>query len=90
MLQDVIENIMFSLTKAIGIAQIFDRLHRNGLEELALPLGNIMNLSLKLSTFPEDCKLAELKPILKRYAMTDPKNYQPISLLLLLSKILLS
>ena len=55
---------------------------------MALPLGNIINLSIKLSTFPEECKIAKLKPIFKKGARTDPKNYRPISLLPLVSKII--
>ena len=35
-------------------------------EVLAFPLRNVINLSIKLSTFPEDCKVAKLKPILKK------------------------
>ena len=61
---------------------------RDGAEVLAVSLGNIINLSIKLSTFPEDCKIAKLKPIFKKGARTDPKNYRPISLLSLVSKII--
>ena len=31
----------------------------DGAEVLALPLGNTKNLSKKLSTFPEECKIAK-------------------------------
>ena len=55
---------------------------------LALPLGNIINLSIKLSTFPEECKIAKLKPIFKKCARTDPKNYCPISFLPQVSKVI--
>ena len=55
---------------------------------MALPLRNIINLSIKLSTFPEECKIAKLKPIFKKRVRTDPKNYRSISLLPLLSKII--
>ena len=55
---------------------------------MALPLGNIINLSIKLSTFPEECKTAKLKPIFKKGARTDSKNYRPVSLLPLVSKII--
>ena len=50
--------------------------------------ADIINLSIKLSTFPEECKIAKLKPIFKKGARTDPKNYRPISLLPLVSKII--
>ena len=60
----------------------------NGTEVLALPLRNKINLSIKLLTFPEECKITNLKPISKKDARTDPKNYQPISILPLVSKII--
>ena len=47
----------------------------DGDEVLALPLRNIINVSIKLSTFPEECKIAKLKPIFKKGTWTDPKNY---------------
>ena len=58
---------------------------RNGAEALAFPLTNMINLSIKLSTFPEWCKIAKLKPMFKKGTRTDPKNYRPISLLPLVS-----
>ena len=43
---------------------------------------------LKLSTFPEKCKPAKLKPLFKKGSKTEAKNYRPISLLPLESKII--
>ena len=54
----------------------------------ALLLGNIINLSIKLLTFLEECKITKLKPIFKKSARTDLKNYCSISLLPLVSKII--
>ena len=51
-------------------------------------MRKIINLSIKLSTFPEECKVAKLKPIFKKGARADPKNYRLISLLPLVSKII--
>ena len=47
-------------------------LKRDGAEVLALPLRNIINVSIKLSTFPEKCKIAKLKPMFKKGPRTDP------------------
>ena len=66
--------------------QIPSKFLRDSVEVLALPLRNIINLSIKLSTFPEEYKIAKLKPIFKKGARTDPKNYRSISLLPLVSK----
>ena len=68
--------------------QIPAKFLRDGAEVLALPLRNIINLSIKLSTFLEECKIAELNSIFKKDARTDPKNYRPISLLPLVSNII--
>ena len=56
---------------------------RDGAEVFALSLRNIINLSIKSSTFPEECKIAKLTPIFKKGARTAPKNCRPISFLLL-------
>ena len=68
--------------------QIKAKFLMDGAEVLALPLRNMINLSIKLSTFPEECKIAKLKPMFKKGARTDPKNCRPISLLPLVSKII--
>ena len=85
-----IKKILLSLdtNKAAGMDQIPVKFLRYGAEVLAFSLRNIINLSIKLSTFPEECKIAKLKPILKKGARTDPQNYRPISLLPLVSKII--
>ena len=85
-----VKKILLSLdtSKAAGIDQIPAKFLRDGAEVLALPLRNIINLSIKLSTFPEECKIVKLKPIYKKGAKTDPKNYRAISLLRLVSKII--
>ena len=55
---------------------------------LAKPISQICNLSIKYSVFPSDCKLVKLKRLLKKGSKTAPKNYHPISLLPLVSKII--
>ena len=82
--------ILLSLdtSKAVVMDQIKAKFLMDGAEVLALPLRNMINLSIKLSTFPEECKIAKLKPMFKKGARTDPKNCRPISLLPLVSKII--
>ena len=58
----VIENILLSLDTN-KVAGIEDKFLRDGAEVLVLPLTSIINLSMKLSTFSEECKIAKLKPI---------------------------
>ena len=76
------------VNKAAGIDNISGRFLKDGADILATPVTQICNLSIKLSHFPHDCKLAKLKPLYKKGSKTDPKNYRPISLLPIVSKII--
>ena len=60
---------------------------KGGADVLGIPITQICNLSIKLSHFPKDCKVAKLKPLYKKGTKTDPKNFRPISLLPIVSKI---
>ena len=51
-------------------------------------ITQICNLSIKLSYFSKDCKVAKLKLLYKKGTKTDPKNFRPISLVLIVSKIM--
>ena len=84
------KKILLSLdtNKVAGMDQIPANFLRDRAEVMALPFRNIINLSIKFSTFPEECKIAKLKPLFKKGARTDPKNYRPISLVPLVSKII--
>ena len=59
---------------------------KDGAEILAELISQIVNMSLG-SKFPEDCKTAKVRPIFKKGKNTEPKNYRPVSLLPLLSKV---
>ena len=74
--------------KATGIDNLSGRFLKDGSKVLATPITQICNLSIKLSTVPDECKIAKLKPLYKKGKKTDPKNYRPISLLPVISKIL--
>ena len=88
--EKVIRKILLSLdtSKVVGVDQIPAKFLRDGAEVLAPPSKNIINLSIKLSTFSEECKIVKLKPIFKKGARLIPKNYLPISVLPLVSKII--
>ena len=74
--------------KATGIDNLSGRFVKDGSKVLATPLAQICNLSIKLSTVPDERKIAKLKPLYKKGKKTDPKNYRPISLLPVISRIL--
>ena len=74
--------------KATGIDNLSGCFLKDRSKVLATPLVQICNLSIKLSMVPDECKIAKLKPLYKKDKKTNPKNYRPISLLPVISKIL--
>ena len=72
--------------KAAGIDNLSGRFLKDGAVVLALPISKLCNLSMKRSKFPLDCKIA--KPLYKKGSKTDPKNYRPVSLLPLVSRVI--
>ena len=76
------------VSKAPGMDEIQPRFLKDGPEVLAKPICDTISLSIKLATFPDKCKIAKLAPLFKEGSKTDPKNYKPISLLPLISKLI--
>ena len=74
-------------SKAVGLDNLGGRLLKDGAIELSLPVLQLTDLSIKSSVFPEQCKIAKLIPLYKKGSALVPKNYRPISLHLLLSKL---
>ena len=64
------------------------RFLKDGADILAIPVTRICNLSITLSVFPNNCKLAKHMPLYKKGSKTDLKNHRPISLLSIVSKII--
>ena len=60
---------------------------KGGAEILAEPISQIINMSLG-SKFPERCKIAKVRPIFNKGKNTEPKNYRPVSLLPVMSKVI--
>ena len=82
---DILKNTKTS--KAAGLDNLPGIFLRDGAEILSTSITQLCNLSILLSSFPNDCKIAKVIPLYKKGSKTDPKNYRPISLLPLLSKI---
>ena len=71
----------------MGIDNLGGRFLRDGAKVLAKSITEIFNLSVEKSVFPDACKIAKLKPLYKKGSKLEPKNYRPISLLPIVSKI---
>ena len=74
-------------SKAVGLDNLGGRFLKDGATELSRPVTQLINLSITSSVFPDECKIAKLKPLYKKGSALEPKNYRPISLLPLLSKL---
>ena len=74
-----------NIDKAAGKDILSGKFLKDAANILAKPISEICNLSIKYSVFPTDCQIAKLKPLFKNTSLR--KNYCPISLLPLISKI---
>ena len=78
----------FKTNKATVTDNLAGRFLKDGSNILCTTIAKICNLSIKLASFPDKCKVAKIKPLHKKGLKTDPKNFRPISLLPLISKII--
>jgi hypothetical protein len=74
--------------KAPGHDQIPARLLKKGIDILCKSLTPILNHCLTNSTFPQEYKCAEVRPIYKKNDAMDINNYRPVSVLTSTSKVL--
>ena len=74
-------------SKHPDLDRIFLTFLKDGAGVLTLPLSNLINLSIKQSLFPDQYKIAKLKPLFKKGSNSDLRNYSSISLLPVVSKI---
>ena len=77
-----------NIDKVAGIDNIPGKFLKDGASILAKPISELCNFCIKYSLFPTDCQIAKLKPLFRKGSTTLPKNYRPISLLPLISKII--
>ena len=82
LLKDLDEN------KAPGLDNLSDKFSKDGATVIAKPISKICSLTIKYSIFSPDCEIVKLKPLFKKGSKSAPKNYHPISLLPLVSKII--
>ena len=75
-------------SKVVGVDKLSGRFLKHGASILAKPISTLCNLSISQGVFPSACKVAKLRPILKKGKKTDPSNYSPISLLPSILKII--
>ena len=75
-------------SKASMIDGISGRMLKNTASSICHLLSQLFNLSLATATIPMEWKISNVVPVYKSGARTSVTNYQPISLLCLVSKLL--
>ena len=75
-------------SKATGPDCINPRLLREAAPILKYPLCKLFNISLSLSSFPSEWKLANVTPVFKNDSPGILKNYRPISLISIIGKVM--
>ena len=83
---DIIKNLKNS--KSTGIDFIDTATIKLVAKDILPAITHIVNLSLSQSTFPQIWKHSKVIPLLKKDDPLNPKNYRPVALLPILSKIL--
>ncbi len=73
--------------KAAGIDGLSGVFFKDGARVLSEPITQLINLSISLAKVPDKTKIAKLKPLFKKGSSLYTKNYRPVSLLPLFSKI---
>ena len=74
--------------KATGVDGIPSHLLKDGSDALASPLSAIFNLTIQQNVIPAEWKKAKVTPLHKSGTKDDPRNYRPISVLPVVSKVL--
>ena len=75
-------------SKAVGLDNINTFILKLVKHELTPAITHIINLSIQQSTFPSGWKYAKVIPLFKSGDHLDPKNFRPVALLPIASKIL--
>ena len=75
-------------TNSCGLDNIDSYVIKLAKYQLVPAITHIINLSILKKRFPSQWKCAKVVPLLKRGDVTDPKNYRPVALLSVLSKIM--
>ena len=85
---DVVEAInSIQCSKAPGPDSITPFILKNIASSISKPLSLLFNFSLSSSKFPDLLKSSTVIPIFKKGVRSDPKNYRPISLTSIISKV---
>ena len=60
------KHLSTNVRTAAGIDDLSGRFLKDGSPVLSKPISELDNLSVKLGSFPDSCKIAKLKPLIKK------------------------
>ena len=73
--------------KATGYDNIPGKMIKMAYRELSVPICNLMNTCIAMTTFPTPFKFADVSPIFKSDDNMNKGNFRPVSILSILSKL---
>ena len=82
----IIDNMKSS--RSCGLDNIDTYILKLAKHEVIAPVTHIINLSILQHKFPSQWKCAKVVPLFKKGDVTEPKNYRPVALLPVISKIM--
>ena len=87
---DLVEKIITELrnSKSSGLDNIDTYILKLIKPEIVPAVTHIINLSIKSTTFPRSWKYSKIVPLLKKDDPLEPKNYRPVALIPIVSKVL--
>ena len=87
---DAVKKIILGLknSKASGVDNIDTYIIKLMVDDILPAVTHIVNLSIQQSSFPSLYKLAKIIPLLKKDDPLLPKNYRPVAILCILSKVI--
>ena len=77
-----------NVSKSTGLDGIPSRFLKDGAQVLAKPITFLINMSITSGIVPDEMKQARVCPIYKKNNRLDVGNYRPVSILIIVSKIL--
>ena len=87
---DAVRNILLGLknSKSSGVDNIDTYIIKLMVDDILPAVTHIVNLSIQQAAFPSLYKLAKIIPLLKKDDPLVPKNYRPVAILCILSKVI--
>ena len=87
---DTVKKIILGLknSKASGVDNIDTYTIKLVAEEILPAVTHIVNLSIQQAIFPSQYKIAKVIPLFKKDDPLSPKNYRPVAILCILSKVI--